>query len=111
MGKKISLCRPKCGLTLGTQLTRPGQGLTIDRFPQDVLKKLPQGLAMLVLGPWQLDSNIKGGIELGGGAGRTQEVSEVTPSHPCLRYTPIPKEALHSQGLTMGREGEGSVAQ
>lgn len=63
---------------------------------------------LVVLSPRELDSDIKGSVELGGGARKTQEVSEVTCSQ-----THCPPKGSGSEGLSMGQGGHraGPVAQ
>lgn len=103
MGKTLVTHRVNSHMGLqGNQAALVPAGLTFGLFPEDVLKKLHQGLAvLLVLNPRQLDSNIKGGTELGGRAGRTQEMSEVMP-------IPIPKGVLGS--LLSPQEWRGRMA-
>ena len=51
-GKKTSVCYPQADSRWDSsenlELTCPGQGLTTGFFPKDILKKPPQGLAVLV---------------------------------------------------------------
>lgn len=51
MGNETCFVPPLGRLTLGLwqslQLSQAGQGLTVGFFPKDVLKKLPQRLAVL----------------------------------------------------------------